>query len=404
MAKRDDSPENQLQDSSPLPEISEQYFEADEIVADDTVAFDKAHTNIEEPHGKVGNADWDRQRVAGIDDGAKPINQAKLAAETTVDPAVAAGGKEAPGSPTRKRPSQFLPPMTPKLVIGLFLVVGIILFALIAPYFTLNPKFSGYPSFERPSGEHWLGTTKLGYDVFAQLAVGGRGSLQVGLIAGAIALSMSLIFGIVSGYLGGFVDEGLSLVTNVMLVIPGLPLMIVIASYAQQRSMLLVALILGFTGWAGAAVVLRSQARSLRTRDYVAASRVAGEGPIRIITVEILPNLLPLLAAQFISAVVLAILGEAGLSYLGLGPNGIITWGTMLNEAQVGNALQAGAWWWFIPPGLMIALFGSGLSLINFSIDEIINPKLKSVPLAAKRVREAKKEARKARRAAKAGA
>lgn len=226
----------------------------------------------------------------------------------------------------------------------------------------------------------------------------------MGLIAGGIALTMSLIFGIVSGYVGGWTDEALSLVTNVMLVIPGLPLMIVVASYAQQRSMMLVALILGFTSWAGSAVVLRAQARSLRTRDYVAASKVAGEGPLRIITVEILPNLLPLLAAQFIGSVVAAILGEAGLSYLGLGPNGIITWGTMLNEAQVGNALQAGAWWWFVPPGLMIALFGTGLSLINFSIDEIINPKLKAAPLAEKRVRQAKKAERKARRAAKAGA
>lgn len=398
---------NDMDPKSPLPEMSPERFDANVEVADQEVRFEAAHTNPDPgPFGKVGEADFDRQVAVAEDQGAKPINQAKLAAETAIDTKVAAGGKNAPGAPAKKknRNSQFIPPMTPKLAIGLFLVFGIILFALIGPFFTLNPKNSEYPAFEPPGGEHILGTTKLGYDVFAQLAVGGRGSLQVGVIAGLIALSLSLIFGIVSGYVGGMVDEGLSLVTNVMLVIPGLPLMIVIASYAQQRSMLLVAMILGLTGWAGAAVVLRSQARSLRTRDYVAASRVAGEGPVRIIAVEILPNLLPLLAAQFISAVLLAILGEAGLSYLGLGPNGIITWGTMLNEAQVGNALSAGAWWWFVPPGLMIALFGCGLSLINFSIDEIINPKLKSAPLAEKRVRQAKKEARKERRMAKAGA
>lgn len=389
-----------------FPGMTPDQFDASAQMAAEEAGQVAANSNPQRPEGKVGNADWDRQRVTAVDGGAKPINEQKLAAETAIDPAVAAGGENAPGAPARrsKRNSQFIPPMTPKLGIGLFLVFGIILFSLIAPFFTLNPKFSGYPAFAPPGGEHLLGTTKLGYDVFAQLAIGGRGSLQVGLIAGLIALGLSLIFGIVSGYIGGMVDEGLSLVTNVMLVIPGLPLMIVIASYAQQRSMLLVSLILGLTGWAGSAVVLRSQARSLRNRDYVAASRVAGEGPFRIIAVEILPNLLPLLAAQFISAVLLAILGEAGLSYLGLGPNGIITWGTMLNEAQVGNALTAGAWWWFIPPGLMIALFGSGLSLINFSIDEIINPKLKSAPLEAKRVRMAKKQARKERRAAKAGA
>ncbi len=115
---------------------------------------------------------------------------------------------------------------------------------------------------------------------------------------------------------------------------------------------MLVAVVLGITGWAGSAVVLRAQARSLRIRDYVAASRVAGEKTTRIILVEILPNLLPLLASQFLFAVIFAILGEAGLSYLGLGPTGSITWGTMLYDAQTGQALGTGAWWWFVPPGL----------------------------------------------------
>lgn len=339
-----------------------------------------------------GSPTWERDRAADVLGGAAPQTQEEIDVAATAEESVILAAGAATRAKRRRPRSQFLPRMTPKLAVGLILVLGIVAFALIAPFFTQDPKFSGNPAFESPSSHHLLGTTKLGYDVFAQLAVGAKGSLTVGIIAGAIALALSLIFGIVAGYVGGFVDEFLSLVTNVMLVIPGLPLMIVIASYAQQRSMLLVAIILGVTGWAGAAVVLRSQARSLRNRDYVAASRVAGEGPFRIISVEILPNLLPLLAAQFISAVLLAILGEAGLSYLGLGPNGVITWGTMLNEAQVGNALSQGAWWWFIPPGLMIALFGCGLSLINFSIDEIINPKLKVEPAANRSVRKARKQ------------
>jgi peptide/nickel transport system permease protein len=169
------------------------------------------------------------------------------------------------------------------------------------------------------------------------------------------------------------------MVTNIMLVIPGLPLVMVIAVYMQSRSLWLVAFILGITGWAGSAVVLRSQARSLRSRDYVEASQVAGERTVRILLVEILPNLLPLLAAQFLFAVVFAILGEAGLSFIGLGPNGSITWGTMITEAYGGNAMSAGAWWWFVPPGLLIAVFGAGLSLVNFSIDEVVNPKLRVV-------------------------
>jgi len=289
---------------------------------------------------------------------------------------------------------QLLPRMSIKLALGLVIVGGIVLFGILAPLFSQDPRDSDNPALSPPSAEHVLGTTKLGYDVFAQLAYGTQGSLMVGLVAGLIALGLSVVFGIVAGYKGGWTDEVLSLFTNIMLVIPGLPLVMVIATYIPGRSWLLVAIVLGITGWAGSAVVLRAQARSLRARDYVAASRVAGEKGARIILVEILPNLLPLLAAQFLFAIIFAILGEAGLSYLGLGPTGSITWGTILNDAQTGQALGTGAWWWFVPPGLMIALLGAGLSLINFSIDEIINPKLRLAPENARRVRKAKRAGR----------
>lgn len=274
---------------------------------------------------------------------------------------------------------RILPPRSEKLVAGLAITGGIVLFAVVAPFLVQDPRFSGNDAFLPPGADHLLGTTKLGYDVLAQLAHGARGSLLVGLAAAAIAITLSLIFGIFAGYAGGWTDEVLTMVTNIMLVIPGLPLVMVIAVYAQSRSLWLVAFILGITGWAGSAVVLRSQARSLRSRDYVEASQVAGERTVRILLVEILPNLLPLLAAQFLFAVVFAILGEAGLSFIGLGPNGSITWGTMITEAYGGNAMSAGAWWWFVPPGLLIAVFGAGLSLVNFSIDEVVNPKLRVV-------------------------
>ena len=240
---------------------------------------------------------------------------------------------------------------------------------MIAPFFTLDPRDSGNKGLQPPSAEHLLGTTKLGYDVFAQLATGTRGSLYVGLIGGLSAMLLAIVFGILAGYFGGWLDEVLMLATNIMLVIPGLPLVMVIAAYVQNaeglgdfaRSSTLVALILGITGWAGSAVVLRAQARSLRTREYVAAARVAGESGLRIIFVEILPNLVPLIAAQLIFGVMAAVLGEAGLSYLGLGPTNSITLGTMLNDAQTGQAVGSRAWWWFVPPGLMIALLGTGL-------------------------------------------
>ncbi|SDL18038.1 ABC transporter permease [Tessaracoccus oleiagri] len=292
-----------------------------------------------------------------------------------------------------------LPRMDVKLGLGIFLTLSIVLFAVFGRYFTQDPRNYDNPTFSPPSAEHLLGTNNLGADVLAQMAEGARGSLMVGVTAGFIAVVLSLLFGIVAGYLGGFVDEILSLITNIMLVIPGLPLVIVIASYMETRSMWIIALVLGFTSWAGSAVVLRLQAKSLRTRDYVAAAKVAGERTHRIILVEILPNLLPLLAAMFLSAVVLAILSEAGLSFLGLGPSGAITWGTMLNQASQHNAFHVGAWWWFLPPGALIALLGCGLSLINFSIDETINPKLRSAPEAVRAVRKAEKIARRNQRA-----
>lgn len=290
----------------------------------------------------------------------------------------------------RKR-RRILPSTSPKFIVGAIIVVAIMLFAIIAPMFSQDPRSTANPALQPPSAEHWLGTTKLGNDMFAQLAIGAQGSLLIGVTAGAIAIVLSLLFGVLAGYLGGWREDGLALLTNVMIVIPGLPLVMVIASFVPQRSWQLVAFVLGITSWAGAAYVLRLQTRSLRTRDYVYAAKVAGERSFRVILVEIMPNLLPLLAAQFLFAIIFAILGEAGLSYLGLGPNSSITWGSILNDAQSGQALGRGAWWWFVPPGLMIALLGAGLSLINFAIDEVINPKLRNAPEAARRVRKAAK-------------
>lgn len=313
--------------------------------------------------------------------------------------AVIATARETRDLRTSGRFAHLMPRRSGKLITGLVIVGVIILFAIFGPLISQSPTDSHNPSLLPPSPEHWLGTTKLGYDVFAQLATGSRGSLLIGLIAGVIALVLAVLFGVFAGYFGGFADEALSLFTNIILVIPGLPLVMVIAAYVQRaeglgdlaRSWLLIAIVLGITGWAGSAVVLRSQARSLRSREYVAAARVAGERASRIIFVEILPNLVPLLAAQFLFGIIFAILGEAGLSYLGLGATGSITWGTILNDAQTGQAVGTGAWWWFVPPGAMIAALGAALSLINFAIDEVVDPKLRLAPQNARRVRKASK-------------
>ncbi|WP_104160481.1 ABC transporter permease [Arthrobacter sp. ZGTC212] len=281
-----------------------------------------------------------------------------------------------------------LPPRTPKLVIGLGITVAIALFGLIGPLLVTDPMAISNIGLSGPSGEHLLGTTQTGQDVLAQLAHATRGSLIVGVTVGFLAVALSGLVGILGAYLGGRWDESFSLFTNVALVIPGIPLMIVVASYVEQKGLLMIIVVLTLTSWAGGARVLRAQTLSMRNRDYVLAAKVAGEPTWRIILVEILPNLLPVLASQFVFAVIFAILGESSLSFLGLGVSGTFSWGSMLFYAQNAFSLRLGAWWWFIPPGLMIALLGAGLALINFAIDEVINPKLR-LATAAKAARKA---------------
>ena len=297
---------------------------------------------------------------------------------STQDPQVAA----AAGTVTRRR---LMPQLTPKLAVGLGIVAVIVLFAIIGPFVVQDPSKVDNIGLSGPGPGHLLGTTQTGQDVFAQLAHASRGSLIIGLVVGVLAVVLSTFFGVVGAYLGGFTDEAFSLFSNVMLVIPGLPLVIIISSYVQHKSVWLVAVVLAITSWAGSARVLLGFTLSVRSRDYVLAARVAGESPWRVLMVEILPNLVPLLASQAMFAVIFAILGEAGLSFLGLGATGSFTWGTMLYYAQNGLALRLGAWWWFVPPGLCIAVFGAALAMINFSIDEVINPRLRSQTRAARK-------------------
>lgn len=305
--------------------------------------------------------------------------------------------------PVANRPKRaglrpMLPTLTPSLAIGGAMTLAIVLFGIIAPFFGQDPRAVSNIGLTAPSSDHLLGTTQTGQDVLAQLAHSTWGSLQIGLIVGVLATALSAFFGILGAYIGGATDEAFSLFSNVVLVIPGLPLIIVIAAFVppEARGLWTVATVLAVTGWAASSRVLRAQTLSIRNRDYVAAARVAGERSWRVIGVEILPNLLPVMASQFVFAVIFAILSEAGLSFIGLGASGTSTLGTMLFYAQNGFALQLGAWWWFAPPGLIIALFGCGLSLINFSIDEVINPKLRNVRVHRKQQRKAAKNARKA--------
>jgi peptide/nickel transport system permease protein len=199
----------------------------------------------------------------------------------------------------------------------------------------------------------------------------------IGTGAALLATAVSVVIGVGGGFLGGWADEALSLISNVFLVIPGLPLVIVIASYVKGSSRLATIGVIALTSWAASARVLRAQTLSLRSRDYVLAARLYGERRWRIVLVEILPNEMAIIVSQFIFSVIFAILTQAGLAFLGLDDPSAMTWGNMLYFAQNAEALASGAWWWFVPPGLCIAVFGAALSLVSFGLDEVLDPRLR---------------------------
>jgi peptide/nickel transport system permease protein len=236
-----------------------------------------------------------------------------------------------------------------------------------------------------PSGAHWLGTTGQGNDVLAQTIAGARASLTVGFLVGFLVVAIGAIVGTIAGYFGGWVDDVLSMVINIFLVMPGLPLMVVMAAYLPPGPST-IAFVLVVTGWAWTARVIRSQALALRERDFVHAAVVSGESHWRIILWEILPNMSSLLASSFIGAAIYAIGAEVGLEFLGLGDVGQVTWGTNLYWASNDSALVTGSWWTFVPTGLAVALVGFALALLSNALDELGNPRLRGEDAFIKRL------------------
>lgn len=234
-----------------------------------------------------------------------------------------------------------------------------------------------FPLRAKPGAAHPLGTNHAGNDLFSQLVWGTRVSLTIGLATGLFVTVLSLTLALLSGYLGGIVDDVIGFFTNVMLVIPGLPLMIVIAAYVTMKGPLPIVLILGLTGWPYPTRLLRSQVLTLKSRDFVRVSKALGERTSFVVFREILPNMISIVMAEFFATSMAAILGEATLEFIGLGNVTVVSWGTILFWAQANGALLAGSWWWFLPPGICIALVGTSFVLINFAIDEISNPRLR---------------------------
>jgi peptide/nickel transport system permease protein len=259
------------------------------------------------------------------------------------------------------------------VVLGLIILMAV-LAPLIAPH---SPTSTDFTPYQNPSGSNWFGTTGNGQDVFSQIVYGARVSLLVGLVAGAVATLVAVTIGLVAGYRPGVVDEVLSFFTNLALVIPGLPLMIILAAYVPSRSIWTIVLVVAFTSWATGARVVRSQATSIRERDFVSSSVFSGEGLFRIVFREILPNMTSLVAGSFFSAATAAVMAEASLEFLGLGNPSTVSWGTILYYAQQQNSLLTGQWVLVFAPGLMIALLAVSFTLINFGVDALSNPRLR---------------------------
>lgn len=271
----------------------------------------------------------------------------------------------------------------PKIAVGVGIVAFFVLVAIAAPLLTsYNPNASVVTGSLPPSSAHIFGTTSLGQDLFAQIVYGARITLLVGFTAAIGSTMLQVLFGLTSGYFGGVIGDTLSLIINVFLVLPGLPLTIVLASLASanaaaNKNEIVIALVLLFTSWSYGARVLRAQTLSLKEREFVAAARAMGESSLRVVFTEILPNELALVASTFIGTFVYAVGAEVALEFLGLGDTSQASWGEILYWAQNNGALIVGKWWQFVPAGLCVAVLCAGLTFINFGIDELANPRLR---------------------------
>jgi peptide/nickel transport system permease protein len=265
--------------------------------------------------------------------------------------------------------------LTGAIVLAVFALVSI--FApVLAPY---DPQALQFDPILGPSWHHLLGTTGNGQDIFSQLLWSTRESLLLAVVAGIMATFISVVVGVSAAYLGGLSDHLLNLFTDVFLVIPTLPLMIVVAAYAKSGGVAVLIAVIVITGWSYGARQLRSQALSLRNREFLEAARVRGERSLYIIVFEVLPNMTSLIVAIFLGAALYAVLAAAGLQFIGLGDTNALSWGTMLYWAQANGALLAGSPLWVLAPGICIAMLGAAFALLNYAFDEIANPALRPV-------------------------
>ena len=268
----------------------------------------------------------------------------------------------------------------------------LILFILVAAFCSViaptYPNVTGqYKVSLGPSWHHLFGTNGLGEDLFAQVIWGTRPVLEIAFAVGVASTAVAVIIGVAAAYLGGAWDGALNLLTDILLVIPLFPLLIVIARYLNGAGTGVMIAVLTLTGWSYTARQLRSQALSLRKRDFLEAARVRGERRFYIIVVEIIPTMTSLLVASFLGNALYAVLFSSSLQFIGLGDPNQVSWGTMLQAAQNSSAYQTGQALWIFAPGLCIVLLGAAFALLNYAFDEIGNPALR--PLKRKKLRRA---------------
>jgi len=268
---------------------------------------------------------------------------------------------------------------SPSFVFGFTLFFATLLVAFLGPLLLpLDVEHRVGLAYTAPFRGHWLGTDHLGIDMLSLLVAGLRASLYVGLIAGSVATVLGTAIGLYGGYKGGLVDDLLTSLTNLFLVIPSLIVLILLsASLEEGRSLTLIALLIGCTTWTWTARAVRAQAASLRARDHVALARINGFGTAHIVLLQIMPYLLSYIFMVFILQTASGILAEASISLLGLGPYDSISLGKILNEAVQNEALSDGAWWAFAPATLLITVIAFSLYIINTSMESVFNPRLR---------------------------
>ena len=315
-----------------------------------------------------------------------PPGKSRLQAIPSAVPVPAAAGGTEPPAPAAAMSSLHemvhFAVRNRKLVFGVSVTCLMLLFALVGPYLASHPplEFGGQLSLSPTTKDgYWFGTTLLGQDVFAQFATGVRLAFIVGAVGGGIASVVGMLVGFTAGYRGGIVDEILNMITNVVLVIPTFALLLVIAAYLKVRGIMTESIFIGLTSWPWAARALRSQTFSLTSRDFVSLARLSGERSWKIMFKEIAPNMSSYLFMMFILLFGGSILIAATLDFIGLGPSNTISLGMMMQLSVQNAALQLHLWWWFLPPGLAIMTIVGSLYVMNVGLDEVFNPRLRSM-------------------------